>query len=204
MCVCVCVFVRNTAVLKEVPSSRAQTHTCTYAAVPLKSQCAVYSMCLLPFSLLREPFFSLDLTPPPPPLQSFCLSCFSPLFLSFSTRLVCKCQHSPICLPEPRAPSCTLCLPLSPQRCPSGTASSSFGLYKTSLLSILYIFHSLFSPPVSHPNSLFPHLRYIPFLHIPPLPSHFHFLHHSCFIHPLTQSISLPLLSFMDHGTSLE
>lgn len=45
----VCVFVRNTAVLKEVPSSRAQTHTCTYAAVPLKSQCGVYSMCLLPF-----------------------------------------------------------------------------------------------------------------------------------------------------------
>lgn len=81
-------------------------------------------------------------------------------FLSFSGS-VCKCQHSPIYLPEPRAMSCTLCLPLSQLCCSSPYLPSPFfSLFGKS-------FHpTSFSSPLLHLKSpIFSTL--IPYLFLP-------------------------------------
>lgn len=126
-------------------------------------------MCLLP-----QPFFSLYISPHPPPLPP------PPPFFSLFPELA-RCANVstlPIYLPEPRAASCTLCLPLSPQRCPIGTA-----------FLLPCIPTSLFipsPPPTSIPS--FPALL----LHAPAFA--IFTLHHSCTTHPLSLS-PLSLLS---------
>lgn len=166
-------------------------------------------MCLLPFSLLPQPFFSLYLAFPSSPLllpQSFCLSCFS---LSFSLSELARCANVStlpfICQsPEQRpAPSVYLCLHSA---APSALLFSSspphphptpFSLLKTPSFPPPYVLFIPSSPPHSphfHPPHPFLRLCCIPPLHISPsaipLPFFTPFL-----LHPSTHPAPAPLPS---------
>lgn len=150
-------------------------------------------MCLLPFfSPPSTFFFSLYLTPllpSLPPSRSLSVSLVSPSLSELArcanvSTLPFICQS-----PEQRpAPSVYLCLHSA---APSPLLLSSSPPPLQKIPSILL--------PLLHPNLPFsspPSLTLIPpssssvaFLSFPPLPSHFHFLHHSCFTHPLTPSL---------------
>ena len=83
VCVCVCVCVRNTAVLKEVPSSHTNTHAHMHlcSSAPLKPGWCVYHV-LAPLFSPPSTLFS-RYNPPTPPPAVFPSLLFLPLFLSF-------------------------------------------------------------------------------------------------------------------------
>lgn len=179
-------------------------HLCS--SPPVKPRWCVFHVLSSPFLSSLRLFLLLRHHPSPTIFLSLLLL---PFFLSFWEGSVCKCQHFPIYLPEPRATSCSLCLP--PQRCPIGTAFFAIALpplsiFFSSSTSSHFLFpNSIFYCPHSD-HAILSHLFYTALLrslHLnsSPLPSQFHFLHHSCFTHVLTLSLRPHPLLFMDHGT---
>lgn len=116
--------------------------------------------------------------------------------LSFSLSELAQCANVStlpfICQsPEQRpAPSVYLCLHSAAPSALLCSSSPIPPLLKNPSSPPSYILFIPSSPPQSpiFPNP-FLQLCCIPFLLIAPLPSHFHFLHHSCFTHPLTLSL---------------
>lgn len=126
---------------------------------------------------------------------------------------MCKCQHSPIYLPEPRATSCnplftsvSTALPRAHCSPPHRPSPSFLSLEHP---SILHPFHPLFSTsiprvlhlnnqPPPHPTPSFPAMLHsFPSHTHTSLSSHFYFLHLSCFTNPLTLSSCPSSLSWI-------
>lgn len=164
-------------------------------------------MCYHPlFSPPSDFFFCFATTPL---RQSFCLSCFC---LSFSLSEKAQCANVSTFL--------FICQSLEQRPAPSvylHSAAPSAQLFSPLPFPLFQFFFS--SSTSSHflfPNSIFycPHWDHAILSHLfytallrslhlnsSPLPSQFHFLHHSCFTHVLTLSLRPHPLLFMDHGT---